>query len=142
MGFFDKLFSGRKEYPELDAASPAGRRLRQVQAPLESLASQVRDNLEVVPADERAFVFIGKPPKQFGLAWIEGTEVRNLKSLMDDGTVPKEKMPRIVEELRKAYEESEGEPRYRATVAGRAVVVAPSSRLTRQVQGIIETAEA
>ncbi|MFU8858749.1 MAG: hypothetical protein ACNA8S_17305 [Deferrisomatales bacterium] len=137
MGFFDKLFGGRQEYPELDADNPATRRLTKLQPALESLAQGVNDPLEVVPTPEKAYVFIGKPPKQFGLAWVEGSQVRSLKDLLTEHKVDPMKQGRLVEELRQVYRESESEQRFRAEVAGREMVVTPSERLGQGVEGVL-----
>lgn len=140
MGFFNKLFGGQKEYPPLDAQSPATRCLRQTQDALASLASQAKDSLEVVPAEGQTSVFIGKPPKRFGLAWIEGDEVKNLKHLMQDHGLTAAQMTQLVEQLRTAYEHSEAEQRYQATVAGLDLVVTPSEQLGHEVKDILDHA--
>lgn len=141
MGFFNKMFSGHKECPPLDAASPAARRLAEMNSELEELAREVKDNLEVVPGSQRSWVFIGKPPKRFGLAWIEGHQVKNLKNLADEKKIAPDRMTRIVEEIREAYLASESDPRFEAEVAGQRVQVAPSQRLEHEVEGIIHRAE-
>ncbi len=138
MGFFNKMFGGRKEFPELDAESEAARRMQEVMGPLESLAGQVRDNLEVVPSDQGAFVFIGKPPKQFGLAWVEEGSVKSLKSVIQETGMDAKQVARLTEQLREAYEKSQEAPRFAAAVADRTVVVTPSPRLEREVGEIIE----
>ncbi|HSH70852.1 MAG TPA: hypothetical protein VK997_13095 [Deferrisomatales bacterium] len=141
MGFFNKMFSGQKDRPPLDAASPAAQRLAAMNSELEELARQANDNLEVVPGAQRSWVFIGKPPKRFGLAWIEGKQVRNLKSFADEKGIAPARMTRIVEEIREAYVASESDPRFDAEVAGKRVLVAPSKRLEQKVDEIIQSAE-
>jgi hypothetical protein len=37
----------------------------------EKLAGETKDPLEVVPAEDSVYIFVGKPPKKFGIAWIE-----------------------------------------------------------------------
>ncbi len=142
MGFFNKMFSGHKDRPPLDAASPAAQRLAEMNSELEELARQANDNLEVVPGSQRSWVFIGKPPKRFGLAWIEGHKVKNLKSFADEKGIAPAQMTRIVEEIREAYLASESDPRFDAEVAGKRVLVAPSQRLEQKVDEIIHRAEA
>jgi hypothetical protein len=141
MGFFNKMFGGHKEFPPLDTASPAAKRLAEMRGELEELTRQVRDDLEVVPGSERSWVFIGKPPKRFGLAWIEGDQVKNLKNFVDEKGIEPSRMSRIVEEIREAYVASESEPRFAAEVAGQRVQVAPSQRLDHEVAAIIQRAE-
>jgi hypothetical protein len=70
MSLFGNLFSSKPDYPAIDPASTAASRIAEVKAQLGELAGQVKDPLEVVPAEHAAYVFIGKPPKRFGLAWI------------------------------------------------------------------------
>jgi hypothetical protein len=142
MGFFNKLFGGRREVPQLDAASPAARRLNEIEGPLESLMQDVSEPLEVVPVGSRPIVFIGKPPKRFGVAWVEGDQVRNLQNLVDEKGIAPDRMSRIVDQIRVAYEHSASDPRYQATVAGQQVVVAPSEKLEKEVEEIIHSAEA
>ncbi len=137
MGFFDKLFGGRQEFPKLDADNPATRRLTEMHQALESLAQGVNDPLEVVPTDEKAYVFIGKPPKQFGLAWVEDNEVKSLKDLLAEHKVDPMKQGRLVDELREVYRQSESEQRFLAEVAGRELVVTPSEQLGRGVESIL-----
>ncbi len=138
MGFFKKIFGGREEYPELDAASPVARRLEPLKPGLEKLAQEVSDPIEVVPCPHGAFVFIGKPPKRFGAAWVQGDQVTNLKELADQKRLPPERLGTLIERLRQAYEQGSGAPRYTATVAGRKVVVAPSDDLGRRVEEILQ----
>jgi hypothetical protein len=141
MGFFNKIFGGRKEFPALDAANPAARRLDEMREPLESLMEDVNEPLEVVPVGPRPFVFMGNPPKRFGLAWVEAGQVKNLQTLVDEKGIAPDRMSRLVEQIRTAYEHSASDPRYQATVAGRQIVVAPSERLEEEVEEIIHSAE-
>ena len=137
MGFFKKVFGGREEYPELDAASPVARRLEALKPALEKLAQEVSDPIEVVPCPHGAFVFIGKPPKRFGAAWVQGEQVTNLKELAEQRKLPAERMGALIDSLRRAYEEGASAPRYTATVGGRKVVVDASDELGRRVEEIL-----
>ena len=65
------LFSKKVNYPELSEEHPAAEQIESIKAPLEKLVGQVSDPLEVVPADNHGYVFIGKPPKKFGIALLE-----------------------------------------------------------------------
>ena len=109
---------------------------------LEELSRQVNDRMEIIPGDQRSWVFIGKPPKRFGLAWIEGHEVKNLKSLAEEKKIGADRMTRIVEELREAYIHSDTETRFDTELGGKHVLVAPSPKLEHEVEEIIHRAEA
>lgn len=137
MGFFKKIFGGA-DYPELSPQDPAAKRLTDVQAALEALAGQTRDRLEVVPGQDKAFVFVGKPPKQFGLVWVEDGELRNLKNYLADHGIDKQRAGQLVEALSQAYEQSQAVPRFKTEVAGREFVVTPSDRLAGEVNRVLE----
>lgn len=139
MGILDKLFGGSK-YPELDDASPAAQKLKAVKSSLEELTEKVKDPMEVVPADEGAYVFIGKPPKNFGMAWIENGRMHNFKTLSEEKGLEQNRMLKLVAELASAYERSDGAERYTATIGGKAVTVTPSQELAGKVQKIIANA--
>ena len=140
MGFLDKLFRSAEQYPPLDPAAPAAGRLAGVQDSLRSLAEKTKDRLEVVPGERKAFVFVGKPPKTFGLVWYAPGEEGNLKSLMAQKQLDPRRAGGLVEALSEAYQESRSEPRYVAELAGRQFVVTPSDRLAAQVDRILERA--
>ncbi len=137
MGFFKKVFGGREDYPELDATNPAAQRLEPLKPALEKLTREVGDSIEVVPCSRGAFVFIGKPPKRFGAAWVEGEQVTNLKDLVEKRHIPADRMGALIENLRQAYEQGAKAPRYTTTVGGKKIVVAPSEELGRRVEEIL-----
>ena len=94
--------------------------------------------LEIVPAEHAAYVFIGKPPKNFGLAWIHDGEISGLNTLVEEhGLQPKE-MQHVVEQLRVAYERNADVSRFCATVQDRDMVVTPSAELEHEVHDIID----
>lgn len=138
MGFFSKMFGGGADYPELDPKDPASGRLAEVEEALKSLAEKTRDRLEVVPGQEKAFVFVGKPPKQFGLVWVEGAEVQNLKDFLATHQIDKKRAGKLVEALTRAYEKCQADPRYSTEMAGRKLVVTPSDRLASEVERVLE----
>lgn len=81
MGFLGKLFGLEKKYPNIASDTNAAKKMELFKDPLEELSKKVTDTMEVVPGDENAYVFIGKPPKSFGMAWIERGKVCNFKPL-------------------------------------------------------------
>ena len=93
-----------------------------------------------VPCGERTYIFIGKPPKRFGVAWIEDGEVKNFTLLAKEQGIGAKDMQAISDRLREAYEQHQDAERYQTTVAGREVVVTPVRELGDNVQGIIAQA--
>ncbi len=137
MGFFGKMFGGGTDYPELASDTAAAARIEAIRANLEELARDVSDPLEVVPSEAGAYVFIGKPPKRFGIAWIEGNEVKSFKSLMEEHGVSGAAVAKVSDELREVYQRHQDESRYHAKVADRDVVVTPSDGLENEVRDIL-----
>ena len=137
MGLFSK-FGGQKDYPSLGPGTEAAERLAKIQSSLETLVNEIPDKLEVVPAEDTAFVFIGKPPKKFGIAWIEDGEVMNLQALAQKTGVSPAVLQSISENLRKAYEKNLDAERYKTEICGKSVVVTPCEDLKREVENIID----
>jgi hypothetical protein len=137
MGFFDKLVGGGKEYPPLESSSPVYERLNQVRGQLESLSKQVSDPLEVVPSNGTVFVFIGKPPKTFGIVWIRDGAVHNFKTLAAEKNIPQSKFQVLSDKLRESYSRNADAERYSALILNRKVTVTPSAALGKEVNEII-----
>jgi hypothetical protein len=138
MGLLGTLFSSKPDYPAIDPASTAAARVAQVEQQLSDLAAKARQPLEVVPAEKAAYVFIGKPPKKFGMAWIHGDKVSGLNTLVEEHGLKPAQVARVVDELREAYERSQDADRYTAKVKDVDVVVTPSGRLEQEVHAIID----
>jgi hypothetical protein len=139
MGILGKLFSGKHDYPSLDSSDPAAMQLESVRPPLEKLAAETNDPLEVVPAEDSVYIFIGKPPKKFGIAWIEdGDKIVNFKSLVDEKGLSPDSLQNLSEKLRKAYIAHQDRPRYVTEISDREVVVIPSTSLVSNLKGVVE----
>lgn len=139
MGLFNKLRGEGPEYPTLDTSSAAAARLQKFSNEIEQLAKQVNDPLEVIPTEDSSYVFIGKPPKKFGIAWISDGKIHNFRTLVRDHGVSEMKLQLISEKLRKAYENASAE-RYSTTIADRKIVITQSDMLESEVQQIIQQA--
>ena len=137
MGFLNNILGSKPKYPDLPDDNPLAGKVEQVKAPLQTLMGQVKDPIEIVPADSYTYVFIGKQTKKFGIAWIKGGELSNLQQLAKDRGIAAAQMVAISEKLGSAYEQHSDSQRYSATIAGREVVVTPSTELTRKVDQII-----
>ena len=140
MGIFRRLFSSGPDYPLMNPRDPAARRVTKILRPLESLAQSVPENLELVPGVQKSYVFVGKPPKRFGLAWIENGKVHRFREEARKKGVAPERIAALGREVRQAYEESRGDDRYRVTVAGRRIIVTPSRQLELSVEKIVAKA--
>ena len=139
MAILGKLFGTKKDYTPLDPSHPLSNNLDNLRQPLEALSLEVNDQLEVVPSKDSAIVFIGKPPKKFGIAWVQDGEVHNIKTVAEEKAIAPEKLQKVSEELRQAYVRSKSDARYAATLGDRTLVVADSEALEEEVRGIIET---
>ena len=139
MGIMGKLFGAKVDYPALDSSAPAAKYLESVKPPIEKLMDETSEPLEVVPAEGTTYVFIGKPPKKFGIAWIEDRDkIVNFKSLVDKKGLSPDSLQNLSEKLRKAYIAHQDIPRYVTKISDREVVVIPSTSLLNNVKGVVE----
>jgi len=137
MGMFDKLFGSKIDYPELPPGNEAYAQLDEVRAPLEELAGRVSDHLEVVPAEHEAFVFLGKPPKNFGIAWIHDGKVSGLKEFAEENHLTQQEVGKLIVKLGEAYQHASETPRFSTEIGGKQVVVIPSHGLEQEVHEIM-----
>jgi hypothetical protein len=138
MSLFGSLFSSKPDYPAMDPSSTAASRIAEVKNQLGELAAQVKDPLEVVPAEDAAYVFIGKPPKRFGLAWIHDGKIDGLNAIVEEHNLKPIEVENAMDQLRNAYKRNADVDRYTATVRNRDLVVTPSARLESEVHEIID----
>ena len=141
MGILGKFRGGEPDYPPLDSSAPAAKYLDSVRPPLEKLAHDTKDPLEIVPAEDYVYIFVGKPPKKFGIVWIEDRDkIVNFKSLVDERGLSPTSLQQLGEELKKAYIAHQDKPRYVTRISDRDVVVIPSTSLLNNVKGVVEQA--
>ena len=139
MGFMDKLFGSAKEYPPLSKDDPAAQKLDTLRQPVEKFVSEVNDPIEVVPGNETAFFFIGKPPKKFGVAWVgKDGKVINFKSLVEEKGLSIISLERLSDRLKEVYIQHQEEPRYSTTIQDKQVVVTPSETLKSDIRRVID----
>ncbi|WP_157572168.1 hypothetical protein [Hydrogenophaga taeniospiralis] len=137
MGLLDKFFGSKVAYPPLPAGNEALLKLDAVKAPLEELAHKVHDHLEVVPAEHEAFVFLGKPPMNFGMAWIHDGKVTSLNDLAKEHHLSQVEIGELMGRLGEAYQHASETPRYSAEFGGKQMVVIPSMGLEREMHQIM-----
>jgi len=140
MGLLSGMFGGKEEHPPLPADNYAKTRIESVRAELQKLSVETKDRLEVIPAEHAAYVFVGKPPKSFGLAWIHDGKISNLAALAQEKKLNPIKRERVDDELRSAYERSAAEDRYSYSIDQHDFVVTPSSSLAQAIHQIIDSA--
>jgi hypothetical protein len=141
MGILGKFFGTKLDYPPLDSSTPAAKQLESVLSPLEKLAEKTNDPLEIVPAEETTYIFVGKPPKKFGILWIEeGDKIVNFKSLADEKGLSPNSLLQLSDELKKAYIAHQDEPRYVSQISDREVVVITSTSLLHNLEGVVAQA--
>jgi hypothetical protein len=140
MGLLGKLFGGEKDHPPLDPSTPEGQKMERHREVATAFANRIHDKLEVVPSEKVLYAFIGNPPDAFGIAWFEGGEEHNLKTLMKARGLTQEQVGHISNELRHAYVRSQGEPRYVMPAGKKKVTVTPSATLERELVKIIHEA--
>ena len=141
MGILGKVFGAKLDYPPLDSSALAAKQLESVLSPLEELAGKTNDQLEIVPAEDTVYIFIGKPPKKFGIVWIEeGDKIINFKSLADEKGLSPNSLLQLSDELKKAYIAHQDEPRYVTQISDREVVVIPSTSLLNNLKGVVAQA--
>ena len=137
MRFLDKILGSKPAYPPLPADNEAMVQLDEVKAPLEEFAHKVSDRLEVVPAAHEAFVFLGKPPESFGVAWIHDGKVASLNDIAKEHHLSQVQVGELVARLGQAYQHASESPRYSAEVGGKQMVVIPSKGLEQEVHQIM-----
>ena len=141
MGILGKFFGAKYDYPPLDSSAPAAKQLESVLSPIEKLAEKTNDPLEIVPAEDTVYIFVGKPPKKFGILWIEeGDKIINFKSLADEKGLSPDSLLQLSDELKNAYIAHQDEPRYITQISDREVVVIPSTSLLNSLKGVVDQA--
>ena len=140
MGMLDKWFGGRKDMPSLPADNAAVAKIDEVKPQLEELANRVHDHLEIVPGEHEAYVYVGKPPKRFGIAWVHDGKVDGLNELVEQHKLSQSQVQQLVGALGAAYEHAREAPRYSTEIAGKQITVIPSRGLGKEVHEIFEGA--
>lgn len=137
MGLFDGLRGKKEDYPALGPAGRAAIRLAKHKDHLDDLAKRAKDRLEAVPTDEGLYVYVGKPPKQFGLVWYENGEEHSFMSVMKERGLTKEQVQNLSDELRDVYTTHQDEPRYSYTLGGQTLVVTPAATPAEDLRRVI-----
>lgn len=135
MGIFDKL-KGASALPTLDTSSSAERLIDPYADRLADLADRA-GSLEIVTAGDGLYVFVGKPPKTFGLVWYHDGEEQNFKKLAEERGLSYAQLERFSNELRDAYTKHQTEPRFARKVERHTATVIPSEDFGAEVASIV-----
>ena len=141
MGFLDAFKGKSQEYPALDQASAAYQRIEKQRAIIEPFFSRVNEKFEMVPADKAVYVFVGKPPSAFGIAWFDGKE-HNLKSFMQQHGLSAQKVQILSDKLRDIYVTFQSAERFSLTLAGKTIKIVPSDAFGQAIAKVIQEASA
>lgn len=138
MGLLGKLFGKETAYPELDSSVPEYGTVQSYKKHLEKFAENISSDMEVLPFENRLFIFIGNPPRNFGLAWIEDTYMYNLKGVVKEKGISPSEFQKISEELRAAYERHKDSiNKYTLQLPNTLAVINSSRALGEEVSAII-----
>ena len=140
MGIFGTLFGKKEVCPLLDPTSAAAARIAARSAELEPFVRKVHGYLELVPAADAVYVYLGKPPGEFGLAWFENDREVNFTSLKKDQGLSEGRIQVLSKKLGAVYRKSAGAARYATTIAGKEVLVTPSDALAAEIRRAIDEA--
>lgn len=137
----EALFGRKSEtFPQLDPSSAAAARLAALGAQLEPFVRRVRGRLELVPSAEAVYVYLGRPPDDFGMAWFEGGREVSFPSLREDQGLSQTRIQALSAKLKAAYLHNSEAPRYETMIAGRSVLVTPSDSLAARIRQAIDEA--
>ncbi len=142
MGFLDALFGSKKpQHPPLDPDSPLAARLARHRASLDAFAAKVRDSIEAVPGERTLYLFIGKPPEMFGIAWFDGDREESLRTIMKSKNLPQSRVQRISDDVRDLYVRHREAPRFAVAAAGKTVTVTDAAALCIDLDRVIDEVE-
>jgi hypothetical protein len=138
MSIISNLLSNGNNYPELNPKCTAGQTVSELSDLLNTLAESTGEDLEVIPFHHEAFVFIGKPPGKFGLAWIHDHQVSRLNELIEEHGLSSEEVAQVMKDLRTSYLHHKKDGRFSADVREHSLVVLPSNAMQLDMHDIIE----
>jgi len=141
MGLLDRLFSGSApQHPPLEPGTPVAARLDAFTGELEKLVGDVRDAIEAVPERDALFVFVGHPPKGFGVVRYGSDGEANLIQIMREAKLPPTRVQEVSDRARKAYVAHQEAPRFAFHVGKRAITVIDSEPLGEKLDEVFTAA--
>jgi len=140
MGLFGGMFGPK--HPELDPQSGATRQIADQGQTFASFVSSANDRMEAVPGDGSLFVFVGKPPKAFGLVWFDGEGRHDVRSMMENKAMTRDSASQLVHDLPTIYARYSAEERFVHKVGSKSVIVTPSAAFHADLQRAVAQAQA
>ena len=140
MGILAGLFGRKAGRAPLDPAGAAAASIAARSAQLEPFVRKVHVPLELVPAADAVYAYLGKPPGDFGMAWFEGGREASFATLKEKEGVSQGRIQALAARLGAAYKKHGGAERYTATIAGKEVLVNPSEPLAAAIRKAIDEA--
>ena len=138
MGMFDSFFGPK--HPPLPEDDPAAKRIVDSGDAFVTFVASAHDTIEVLPGEGPLYVFVGKPPKAFGIVWFEAGKQFDVRSLTAAGVLASGAGPRLANELGVIYTRHTGHERFAFKVGGHAVTVTPASDFYAEVDQAINRA--
>ncbi len=140
MGFLDGMFGPK--HPPLAEDHPAVARLSEHGEVFGTFVAKANDTIEAIPGDGPLYVFVGKPPKAFGMVWFDGGQQFDVRSQVEQGAMTRESAAALVDALGRIYASRATEERFAHKVGGHAMTVTPSATLYAEVHQAVQGAHA
>lgn len=137
MTILEKLLAS-KSLPELDPQSNAGRTVEELHTKLAQLADSSGKDLELIPSEHGAYVFIGHPPKDFSLAWIHDHQISRLEEMENEHHLSMGEQDDVQKSLQALYQHHRRDYRFQASVNGHTLQVLPSNAMQLDLHDIVE----
>ncbi len=131
MGIFNGFFGPK--YPPLPEGHPTRPRIESQGDALIAFVEGAHDAIELLPGDGPLYVFVGKPPKAFGIVWFDAGERFDIHALASEGRIGPAAGPVLAKRLGEIYERHAADERFTTGIGNRTVVVTPSSDLYAEV---------
>lgn len=139
MGLLGDMFGPK--HPALDPSSDAAKRIADHGQALETFASSANDRMEAIPGDGPVYVFVGKPPKAFGLVWFDDAGRHDVRSMMERMAMTREAASQLVQELPAIYTRYADVERFSHKIGSKNVIVTPSQAFHAELHEAVTRAQ-
>jgi hypothetical protein len=134
MGLLDGLFKAK--LPALDEGTAAAGAIT-ANGAFQSFVKGAIDKMEVVPGAGAIYVYVGNPPKAFGLVWFENGERFDVRSLLGTGALAPESAAMLTRQIRAVYESHDAADRFGYEASSHKVTVTHSDEMYRELRKTI-----